>query len=186
MGLDKLRGVFGTPVMSKNGIDRRQFVTVLAAALGLGACNAVPMPKMGEGPPAVGVKSAIRLGPAPIKGADARFAFADVTGAPATHAIAFSQAINKEASLRKLNLVKTGDPTATYLVKGYLSAIGGTGGTLLVYVWDVTDTTGRRLHRVSGQEPGGGSSTDPWSGVNAEAVNNAASRTVDDLVAWVS
>jgi hypothetical protein len=172
--------------MTETGIDRRQFVTVLAATLGLGACKAVPLPKMGEGPPAVGVKSAIRLGPAPIKGADAKFAFADVTGAPATHTIAFSQAINKEASLRKLNVVPEGDPTATYLVKGYLSAIGNSGGTLLVYVWDVTDTTGRRLHRVSGQEPGGGSSTDPWSGVNEDAVTNAATRTVDDLVAWVS
>jgi hypothetical protein len=172
--------------MSENGIDRRQFVTVLAAALGLGACNAVPMPKMGEGPPAVGVKSAIRLGPAPIKGADAKFAFAPVTGAPATHTIAFERAITREASLRKLNIVPTGDPTATYLVKGYLSAIGDSGGTLLVYVWDVTDTSGRRLHRVSGQEPAGGSSTDPWYGVDADSVTNAATRTVDDLVAWVS
>ena len=178
--------MLGTPVMSENGIDRRQVVTLLAAALGLGACNVVPMPKMGEGPPAVGVKSAIRLGPAPIKGADAKFAFADVTGAPATHAIAFERAIAEEANLRKLNIVPKGDPTATYLVKGYLSAIGDSGGTLLVYVWDVTDTSGRRLHRVSGQEPAGGSSTDPWSGVNTEAVTNAASRTVDDLVAWVS
>jgi hypothetical protein len=172
--------------MTENGLDRRQFVTVLAAALGLSACNAVPMPKMGEGPPHVGVKSAIRLGPAPIKGAEAKFAFAELTGAPATHTMAFSRAISKEATLRKLSVVPAGDPSATYFVKGYLSAIGGAGGTLLVYVWDVTDTSGQRLHRVSGQEPAGGSSTDPWSGISDDAVANAASRTVDDLVAWVS
>ena len=31
-------------------------------------------------------------------------------------------------------------------------------GTLLVYVWDVLDTGGKRLHRISGQETGGGGS----------------------------
>jgi hypothetical protein len=172
--------------MSRIGFDRRQFVTGILAAFGLGACNAVPMPKMGEGPPHVGVRSAVRMGPAPIKGADAKFAFSDVKGAPATHVIAFSRAINKEAATRKLNVVPAGDASATYNVTGYLSAIGGAGGTLLVYVWDVTDTSGQRLHRVSGQEPAGGSSTDPWSGINEEAVANAASRTIDDLVAWIS
>ena len=172
--------------MIETGIDRRQFLTVLVGALGLGACSSVPMPKMGEGPPHVGVKSAIRLGPAPIKGQDAKFAFAEITGAPATHVMAFSRALNKEATARKLNIVPVGDPSATYMVKGYLSAIGDSGGTLLVYVWDVTDATGQRLHRVSGQEPGGGSPTDPWSGINEDAVTTAASRTIDDLVSWVS
>ena len=113
--------------MSRIRIHRRQFVTGALAAFGLGACNAVPMPKMGEGPPHVGVKSAVRMGPAPIKGADAKFAFSEIKGAPATHVIAFSKAISAQATERKLNVVQPGDPSATYLVTGYLSAIGGAG-----------------------------------------------------------
>jgi hypothetical protein len=168
------------------GIGRRHFLTALVAALGAGACSSIPIPKMGEGPPNVGVRSAMRLGPAPIKGPDAKFAFAKIAGAPSTHIIEFSRALNKEAEARRLTIVPEGDPSATYLVKGYLSAIGDKGGTLLVYVWDVTDTSGHRLHRVTGQEPAGGSGTDPWQGIDDQAVRTVAARTIDDLVAWVS
>ncbi len=174
--------------MLETGISRRRFLTLLAVTTALAGCSpvSVPMPKMGKGPPNVGVKQAIRMGPAPIKGNDARFAFVQINGAPATQKMAFEKAIDREALARKLNVVEANDPTATYVVKGYLSAIGDSGGTLLVYVWDVTDLTGKRLHRVSGQEPASGSSSDPWSGINEDAVTTAASRTIDDLIAWIS
>lgn len=170
--------------MTSTGIGRRHFLVALVAALGTGACSPVSLPKMGEGPPNVGVRTAMRLGPAPIKIPDAKFAFVEITGAPSTHVIDFSRALDVEAAARNLTIVPEGDPSATYLVKGYLSAIGDRGGTLLVYVWDVTDTSGRRLHRVTGQEPSGGSSTDPWQGIGGEAVRTVAARTIDDLVAW--
>jgi hypothetical protein len=174
--------------MRDTGISRRRFLTLAAAATALAGCAPVkvPMPKMGEGPPNVGVKQAIRMGPAPIKGQQAKFAFIQINGAPATHTMAFEKAIEKEATVRKLHVVQPSDPAATYIVKGYLSAIGDSGGTLLVYVWDVTDISGKRLHRVSGQEPSSGSSSDPWSGISDDAVTIAASRTIDDLVAWIS
>lgn len=171
--------------MNGTVINRRHFLVTLSAVFGASACT-VPMPKMGEGPPNVGVRSAMRMGPAPIKGPEAKFAFIQIAGAPATHLRAFSRALESEAEARNLTIVSEDDPSATYLVKGYLSAIGDRSGTLLVYVWDVTDTSGRRLHRVSGQETAGGSVADPWSGISTEAVDNAASRTIDDLASWVS
>jgi hypothetical protein len=170
--------------MTTTGIGRRHFLVALAAALGAGACTPISLPKMGEGPPKVGVRTAMRLGPAPIKIPDARFAFVEIAGAPSTHVIEFSRALTTEAEARHLTIVPEGDPSATYQVKGYLSAIGDRGGTLLVYVWDVTDASGRRLHRVTGQEPAGGSSTDPWRGIDGDAVRTVAARTIDDLIAW--
>lgn len=169
--------------MTNANIGRRHFLAALVATLGAGACS-FSIPKVGEGPPRVGPRTAMRLGPAPIKGADAKFAFVEITGAPANHVIEFQRAIDAEAKARNLTIVPEGDPSATYVVKGYLSAIGDRGGTLLVYVWDVADMTGKRLHRVTGQEPAGGSGTDPWRGVNSEAVRIVAQRTIDDLVAW--
>lgn len=170
--------------MTNIDIGRRHFVAALLAAIGAGACSPVTFPRLGEGPPHVGPRSAFSLGPAPITGSEAKFAFVDITGAPADHVIEFNRAIKSEAKTRNLTIVPEDDPSATYLVKGYLSAIGDSRGTLLVYVWDVTDPSGRRLHRVTGQEPAGGSSTDPWSGVDSSAVRVAAQRTIDDLVAW--
>ena len=162
-------------------IDRRHFLIALVASLA--ACNVVPV---GEGPPRVGVRSAIKMGPAPIKGADAKFAFVEIVGAPTTHVLEFTKAIDTQAKVRNLNIVREGDPSATYLVKGYLSAIGDRKGTLLIYVWDVLDVNGQRLYRVSGQEPAGGSATDPWRGIKRNDVDLVAERTIDDLVAWIS
>jgi hypothetical protein len=172
--------------MTCTGIGRRHFLAALVAALGAGACSSLPLPKMGEGPPNVGVRSAMQLGPAPIKGPDARFAFAQIAGVPSTHVTEFSRALNREAEARHLTIVPEGDPSATYVVKGYLSAIGDRSGAVLVYVWDVTDTNGRRLHRVTGQEPTDSGGVDPWQGIGDEAVRTVAERTIDDLVSWVS
>ncbi len=170
--------------MTKIGIGRRLLLVALVAGVGATACTGVPVPKMGPGPPNVGVRSAIKLGPAPIKGDDAKFAFVEIAGAPARHIIDFNRALESEAESRNLNIVPVGDPSATYLVKGYLSAIGDRSGTFLVFVWDVTDTNGTRLHRVTGKEPGGGSGTDPWLGIDGEPVRLAARQTIDDLAAW--
>lgn len=170
--------------MTKIGIDRRHFVAAILATFGAGACSSVPIPRLGEGPPTVGPRSAFRMGPAPIKTPDAKFAFIEITGAPAAQVIEFNKALASEARVRKLTIVPQDDPTANYFVKGYLSAIGDRGGTLLVYVWDVTDPSGKRLHRVTGQEPANGSANDPWSGIDTAAVQTAAQRTIDDLAAW--
>lgn len=169
--------------MNPSSINRRHFLVTLVAGLGVGACNVIPA---GQGPPRVGVRSAMKMGPAPIKGADAKFAFVGISGAPATHVLEFTKAIDTQAKTRKLNIVPDGDPSATYLVKGYLSAIGDRKGTLLIYVWDVSDVNGQRLYRVSGQEPAGGSATDPWRGVTKNDVSTVAERTIDDLVDWIS
>ena len=55
---------------------------------------------------------------------------------------------------------------------------------VLVYVWDVFDRDGRRLHRFSGQETGSGSVVDPWQGIKEATVRDAARSAIDDLKAW--
>ncbi len=172
--------------MSQTRIDRRHFLAFLGTALSASACTSVSIPKLDDGPPRVPLKSAFKLGSAPITGDDAKFAFVQITGAPTVHEMAFSTALNSEATERKINIVPEGDPSATYLVKGYLSAISDGTGSLLIFVWDVTDLNGQRLHRVSGQETYKGNRTDPWSGIGTTEIDSAARRTIDDLAAWVN
>jgi hypothetical protein len=157
---------------------------LVAVAVALAACSAVRMPQVGSGAPAVGPASAFAMRSAPIRGADARFAFTSVTGAPTDLLRKLSTALNEEAKARKLNVVAETDASATYRVKGYLSAVGDRSGTVLVYVWDVVDARGLRLHRVSGQENGVQVLGDPWGGIRESTVRTAAKRTIDDLVAW--
>jgi hypothetical protein len=117
--------------------------------------------------------------------ADAKFAFAQVTGAPPEEVSTIADGITEEAKASGLTLVQEGDPSATYLVKGYLSAVGGSSGTVVIYVWDVLDMQGGRLHRISGQENAAGSGGDPWAGVDDGVLETIARDTVGRLAAWV-
>jgi hypothetical protein len=148
-------------------------------AAALGACT------LSQGPPAVSPTKVLSMSSAPVKGADAHFAFAPITGVPAELLRPLTAALNKHAAVRHLSIVPAGDPKATFVVKGYLSAIGDSRSTLLVYVWDVFDANGARLRRVSGQEVGEGANTDPWTGISRESIEIAARATVDELAAWV-
>ena len=163
----------------------------LAAILSLSAflvasCTSMPAPKLGPGPPPlIAPKTTRNLGPAPVTGTEVRFAFATVTGVPAEMRFALEDSLKRYAKTRNLTIVPADDPSAIYRVKGYLSAVGDTSGTLLVYTWDVSDAGGTRLYRISGQETAGGSEADPWVGVGAGQIDAAARETIDKLADWV-
>jgi hypothetical protein len=160
-------------------------VLMLAAVAALTACTSVALPPPGSGPPTLGPIAATKLTGAPVKGDVANFAFVKVTGGPGDLLTVLNDSLNKEAKARKLNIVPEGDPAMTYKVKSYFSAVGGPTGTLLVYTLDVLDTKGVRIHRISGQENGGGATSDPWAGIKDSAAETAARHAIDDLSAWV-
>jgi hypothetical protein len=159
-----------------------RLATILAVAVALAACTA-ERPRLG--PPVISPTKLGTLGPAPIKGAAAHFAFATVTSVPGEFVYALDDSLKSAAAARGLTLVGEDDPTTTYWVKGYLSAIGDVNGILLVYVWDVFDVSGSRLHRFSGQLPAPGEGADPWTGVTTAMIETAARETVDALADWV-
>jgi hypothetical protein len=164
----------------------RPVLLAVAAGLALTGCTSASLPKPGTGAPALGPIAAVEMKGAPVKGASARFAFARITGAPGDLLTTLSTSLEKEAKARNITLVPEGDATATYRVKGYVSAVGGPSGTLLVYVFDILDSRGVRIHRVSGQERGGAATSDPWGGISNGTVAVAARHAIDDLAAWVN
>lgn len=175
------------PATSRTSSRIARLTLALAAVFALAACTSVALPPMGPGPPPlVSAKKIRTLGPAPVKGEEVRFAFATVTGVPATMRFSLEGSLKKYAATRALVIVPPGDPTAVYQVKGYLSAIGDSSGTLLVYTWDVADAFGTPLYRISGQETASGSGADPWIGITATEIDAAARETIDRLADWVS
>lgn len=172
--------------MNRPSLSFASLLMLVAAIFTLGACVPIRAPQLGPGPPPMlSPKQAKTLGPAPVKGALVRFAFAPVTGVPGEMRFQLESSLKKFAATRDLAIVPDGDPSATYHVRGYLSAVGDASGTLLVYVWDVTDLGGTPLYRVSGQEAAPGSPADPWEGMKAEQVDRAARDTIDKLADWV-
>jgi hypothetical protein len=158
-----------------------RLVTIVVLAAALAACAAERPPL---GPPVISPTRAGKLGPAPVKGAQASFTFQTVTSVPGEFSYALEDDLKAAAAARGLAVVAADDPTVTYQVKGYLSAVGDTNGILLVYVWDVFDRSGTRIHRFSGQQSAKGQGADPWSGVTTGMIKAAAGETIDALVAW--
>ncbi|CAN5280233.1 hypothetical protein BH10PSE9_BH10PSE9_05890 [soil metagenome] len=162
-------------------------LTIIASALAFAACMSMESPPkvFGSGPAVMGPGQLKVLGPAPVKGTFIPVALEPLTGAPAEELFAMEDALKAVAPSRQLNLVAATDKTAIYRLKGYLSAVGDSQSVLVVYVWDVTDASGNRLHRISGQERAAGSSTDPWANVTLREINEAARETIDARAAWL-
>ncbi len=159
----------------------RSLLIAVTAALLVAGCSGTA-----RGPSAL-APGAVVSQAAPIKGEKARFAFAPVSGAPLDVLRDMSAAMNQEARTRRIQVVPNGDPSATYVVRGYLSAVSdGPGPSTLVYVWDVLDRNGVRLHRITGQEKGRAAGDDSWSGIGEPTIEVAARKTMDALSEWVN
>jgi hypothetical protein len=122
----------------------------------------------------------------PIPAAQASFRFDQILGVPTNRQDVLATEIARHARSRSLTLVRRGDPTASYRLLGFLSAVGGDAGTSVTYVWDIVDARNNRLHRITGIEVAGTAQADPWSGVSDEVLAAIAARTVEQVYAWVN
>ena len=117
---------------------------------------------------------------------DARVRFAPVVGAPGTASAPLATRLNARATQRGIGLVGPEDGSATHVMKGYFSAISDDGETTVIYVWDVMDPAGTRVHRIQGQAKAPTGSADGWNGVQPGTMEAIADQTVDQLAAWLS
>lgn len=116
---------------------------------------------------------------------NARIRLAPVVGAPNGAVQAMSRRIASRSTERGIALVPPGTSGATHDMKGYFSAITESGKTTVIFVWDVFDASGNRLHRIQGQESAPGSSPDGWSSVSNRMMETIGTRTVDEFAAWL-
>ncbi|MFK7902267.1 MAG: hypothetical protein AB8B49_05435 [Nitratireductor sp.] len=113
-------------------------------------------------------------------------AFLPVANAPQSAVTSLSRSIRNAASTSQVRIVNSTRDGAKYQVKGYFSALEDGGGTLLVYVWDVLDTTNKRVFRISGQERSSSKSADPWSSVTNVMLDRVAQTSLSQLKSWLT
>jgi len=111
-------------------------------------------------------------------------AFAPMTGIAAAPAAALTGRLTARAPSLGIALAAAGDPSARYLVKGYLSAAPETASTIVTYVFDVLDPAGNRLHRIQGLVTTPGAGPDAWATVPPQAMQDIADRTLGELAAF--
>ncbi len=113
-------------------------------------------------------------------------AFLPVTGAPQTAVTSLARSMRSAAQNNGVPVVVSLQNGARYQVKGYFSALNDGSGTLVVYVWDVLDANGARVHRISGQERGAKTTGDPWNAIGPEVIDRVAAATMTGLRNWLA
>ncbi|NTE86942.1 hypothetical protein [Agrobacterium rubi] len=110
--------------------------------------------------------------------------FLPIIGAPVQAVTPLSRQLGAEARAKGLTIRPSSDTSAENILKGYLSAFADGGNVTIVYVWDILDANGARLHRLQGQETVPARGSDPWAGVTDTAMQKIAAKTLTDYQSW--
>ncbi|WP_374708650.1 hypothetical protein [Shinella sp. CPCC 101442] len=110
--------------------------------------------------------------------------FLPIIGAPVEAVTPLSKRLGAEARSNGLTIRSASDNSSKYILKGYFSAVNDNSKTTVVYVWDVLDGQGARLHRIQGQETVPGTASDPWSAVPARTMEGIAQKTIREYLDW--
>ncbi|MDX8502357.1 hypothetical protein RFM99_28630 [Mesorhizobium sp. VK4C] len=115
-----------------------------------------------------------------------RLQVAPIVGASVEAAAPLTAELQARARQRGVTLVGSTDQTATHVLKGYFSTMSEGKDTTVIYVWDVYDPSGNRLHRINGQQkaPSAGSS-EGWPAVAPATMQAIADQTIDQFTAWL-
>jgi hypothetical protein len=120
-----------------------------------------------------------------------RLQIAPIVGASVEAATPLTAELQTRARQRGITLAGSADQTATHVLKGYFSAISEGKDTTVIYVWDVYDPAGNRLHRINGQmkassaSSGAGAGADSWKGVSPATMQAIADQTIDQFAAFL-
>ncbi|UIK03848.1 hypothetical protein [Neorhizobium galegae] len=110
--------------------------------------------------------------------------FLPIIGAPVQAVTPLSRQLGTQARANGLTIRPSSDSSTEHILKGYFSAFSDSGKVTIVYVWDILDGSGARLHRMQGQESVPGSGQDPWTSVPASTMETIAAKTIQEYVAW--
>jgi hypothetical protein len=115
-----------------------------------------------------------------------RLQVAPIVGAPVEAAGPLTAELQTRAKQRGLTLVGSTDQTATHVLKGYFSTMSEGKDTTVIYVWDVYDPSGNRLHRINGQQKAlSAGSGEGWPTVSPATMQAIADQTIDQFATWL-
>jgi len=115
-----------------------------------------------------------------------RLQIAPIVGASVEAATPLTAELQTRAKQRGITLAGSQDQTATHVLKGYFSAISEGKDTTVIYVWDVYDPAGNRLHRINGQMKAPSvNGADSWKAVAPATMQAIADQTIDQFAAFL-
>ncbi len=141
-----------------------------------------PLPSAAaSSPPPLEAEASPRASPSTAAGT---IRFLPIIGAPVQAVTPLSKQLGAQSRAAGLEIRASGDATADHILKGYFSAFGDSGAVTVVYVWDILDNSGTRIHRLQGQVQVSASAKDPWAAVPPSTMETIATKTINEYVAW--
>ena len=157
--------------------------TESALNIGGGRANSAPISAVAPDVAAPSAPASPAAQTAAISGT--RMQFAPMIGAPVTQVTALSRRLTLRAKERNLAIFPASEKNVTHILKGYFSLLNEGGKLTVLYVFDVIDPSGNRLHRINGQESGGAAAASAsWESVPASLMEKIADRTMDQFASW--
>ncbi|MDX2288788.1 MAG: hypothetical protein NW217_08200 [Hyphomicrobiaceae bacterium] len=113
-----------------------------------------------------------------------KISIAPVIGAPEAVAKDFQAQLTAALARRQIAVVDgTG---ARFTLRGYIVSAAEKSGTKVSYIWDVTDPSGARVNRITGEEiAAAGTGRDPWAAVSPQIIAAIAEKTAGSLATWL-
>lgn len=138
------------------------------------------------GPTAATQQPAVAALPAATQPPLAKIAVAPVIGAPDAIAKQIHQEFASAVERQRVSIVTNKQERADYTLRSYVVAAKDKSATKISYIWDVTDPTGRRVNRITGEEViSGNKSKDPWAALTPAVAQTIAGKAAGSFVAWL-
>ncbi len=157
---------------------------LLIAALGLAGCETGSNLFAGGGDNGVTPLADATQPPAAQR---AKVAVAPIVGPPDATSRSLQTQIVAALERQKVTVAKQPTDPSDFTLRGYVVAAKEKASTKISYIWDVTDPSGKRVNRITGEEvaAGAGASKDTWAAVTPVMIDQIANKTASQVVAWL-
>lgn len=155
---------------------------LLISALGLAGCETGSNLFAGGGDSTTPLAAATP----PPAAARAKMAVAPIVGPPDATSRAMQTQVTAALEQQKVTVSKLPTEPSDYTLRGYIVAAKEKATTKISYIWDVTDPSGKRVNRITGEEVSAGAgSKDAWAAVTPPMIEQIATKTATQVSIWL-
>ncbi len=155
---------------------------LLISALGLAGCETGSNLFAGGGDSTVPLAATT---PPPVE-QRAKMAVAPIVGPPDATSRTLQTQVVAALERQKVTVAKQPTDPTDYTLRGYVVAAKEKASTKISYIWDVTDPSGKRVNRITGEEVvAGAGSKDTWAAVTPTMIDQIANKTATQVSGWL-
>jgi hypothetical protein len=159
-------------------------VLVIGLGLGLAGCESANLSLFGSN---AATQEPLAAAPSAPQPPLAKVMIAPIIGAPDGVAKQIQQEFTSAIERQRIGVASGKDERVDYTLRGYIVAAKDKQGTKVSYIWDVTDPTGKRVNRVTGEEMASASGgKDPWAAITPTIAQSIAAKAANSFTSWLT